>query len=333
MDNETQTKKPEGQFIGFLKQFSWAIAAGCGVIAILALLGTIVTAKLEDGTKLEIHLWDYFGSGYAYNWSMYITLGLLVAAIACAALHKINENFDVASAMLFLLALTMLVLAREFFSYNDGFKSVKVGWADALSMVFAAVGFAFAISASVSKKPFTVRDLAEDGVLIAAAFVLNFIKLPIATGGGSINFQMLPLFLIALRRGPAHGLICGGLVYGLITCLTDGYGFATYPFDYLIGFGSVMVLGFLRSFIFGEGQKSYNLKGEIFLLVGGILATLIRFIGSTASSMIVYGVDFVGALTYNAIYIPVSGAIALAVIMAAYGPLANINARFPAQGR
>ena len=93
------------------------------------------------------------------------------------------------------------------------------------------------LSQSYDETDFTIRDIAEDGILIAAAFGLNFIKIPVGPTGGSINLQMLPLMIIALRRGPFHGLVSGGIVYGLLTCLTDGYGFACYPFDYLIGRG------------------------------------------------------------------------------------------------
>ena len=200
-----------------------------------------------------------------------------------------------------------------------------------LTILFAALSALLAISVSFIEKPMSTRDIAEEGILLALAFILNLLGFRVVKGGGSINLQMLPLFIIAIRRGPVHGLVCGGIIYGLVTCLTDGYGLVTYPFDYLIGFGSVMVLGLFSKFIVGENQKWYNLKGEIFLLIGGLLATLIRFIGSTASSMIVYNYPFVASLSYNVTYIPLSGLIAIAMIMAVYGPLLKIHRRFPAR--
>jgi thiamine transporter ThiT len=194
---------------------------------------------------------------------------------------------------------------------------------------FAVFAAGASLVPSFRKNALTVRDIAEDGVLIAMAFGLNFLKLFAAPTGGSVNLQMLPLMLIALRHGPFHGFLCGGLIYGLLTCLTDGYGFATYPFDYLIGFGSVAVLGFFRPLIFGPNQKGYNLKGEIFLFIGGVASTALRYVGGTVSSMVVYQADLVYALWYNSIYITVSGAFAFAVIMALYGPLVPVNALFP----
>ena len=330
---ETAAVQNEEKPTSFIQKYSWIIAASLGLLAIIFLLGTVVnyTIKLDDGTKIttDIHLWDYFKGEYAFDWSMYITLGLIVLGIVFALLHQVNSGFDSAAGMTFVLAIPMLALSREFFSNNsiENLKSVSFGWGSAVSIACCIGAFIFSVSASFSNETIKTRDIAEDGILIAAAFILNLVKIPVATGGGSINFQMLPLFLIALRRGPAHGLVCGGIIYGLITCLTDGWGFATYPFDYLIGFGSVMVIGYFRKFIFSKEQDGYNLKGELFILLACVLATLIRFVGSTASSMIVYQVSFKGALLYNAIYIPVSGAIATALLMAAYGGLAKINNR------
>lgn len=143
--------------------------------------------------------------------------------------------------------------------------------------------------------------------------------------------------LIALRRGPASGLICGGLLYGLLTCLTDGYGFATFPFDYLIGFGSVAVVGFARPIAFSRRcleapNNAKNLAfGEIALLCGGILSTVVRFAGSTASSMVVYGYTFEAAAAYNAVYIPVSGVCAVVPLMLLYPALLRLERLYPSK--
>ena len=160
------------------------------------------------------------------------------------------------------------------------------------------------------------------------AFILNIIKIPVGVSGGSINFQMLPLMVIALRHGAQRGLLAGGIVYGLLTCLTDGYGFATYPFDYLIGFGSVAVLGLFRKQIFGEKQEGYNLKGLLFIFLGGTIMTIIRFIGSNVSSIVVYGYSLEAALAYNVLYIPLSGLVSTVALMLLYSPLIRINKHY-----
>lgn len=335
MDEQTNEKR-----IGFFERFGWIIAAACGLLSILFLLGTVVTLKqkfpLMDADGYEkvitnIHLWDYFKFQYQYDWTMMVNLGLLLCGIVCISCLKLKKGFGSAASMLFMLSVPMLALSREFFAANEieYMSSVSFGWGCNCSVAFAICGAVLSLSCEFSNNQIVTRQIAEDGILIASAFILNIIKIPLAAGAGSVNFQMLPLFVIALRHGPAHGLACGGIIYGLVTCLTDGYGFATYPFDYLIGFGGVMVLGFFSKFILGEGQTWYNVKGEIFLFVGALIATFIRFVGSTASSMIIYQYSFAAAVAYNAIYIPVSGLIAIAVLMAAYGPLIKIHNRFP----
>ena len=332
---ESKEKKP----FHFFERFGNYVAAFCGLLAILFLLGTVVIYKVkipvEDGDPIKIatdvHLWDYFTHNYTYGWTMYVILILLALGTICISLQKVKKGFGSAASMLFILAIPMIALNREFFASNEieNLSSVSYGWGSNVSVAMAICAAVISLSAEFSTNPIVTREIAEDGVLIAAAFILNLIKIPLAAGAGSINLQMLPLFIIALRHGPAHGLICGGIIYGLLTCLTDGWGFATYPFDYLIGFGSVMVMGFFAKFILSKNQKWYNIKGEIFLLVAGVLATLVRLIGSTASSMVIYKYTFAAAIAYNAVYIPVSGAVAIAVLMAAYGPLLKVHHQFP----
>ena len=210
--------------------------------------------------------------------------------------------------------------------FDASLHDVTLSWGSALGIAFTNIAFAFTMVTNIKH---TVREIVEEGVLISLAFVLNFVKIPMSVTGGSVNFQMLPLMIIALRHGPQHGFIAGGIVYGLLTCLTDGYGFVCYPFDYLIGFGSVAVMGFFRKFIFSKEQKTYNIKGLIFIFVAGVLSTAVRFIGSTVSSIVVYNTSLKGALEYNAIYIPLSGLLAIAAFMALYGPIIKINKNYP----
>ena len=223
----------------------------------------------------------------------------------------------IGSALSFLVAFCFLFLSREFFANNsaeiENYHGADLSWGCAFSILFTVLAAGASTITPYQRRPISVGEIAENGILIAMAFGLNFIKLPIHVEGGSVNFQMLPLMIIALRRGPASGLICGGILFGLLTCLTDGYGFACYPFDYLIGFGSVAVMGFFRPFIFGQNQKGYNFKGEAFLLLAGVLSTFIRFMGSTVSSVVIYQYTFVAAMAYNVLYISLSGVCALAV--------------------
>ncbi len=328
------------------------IALVCGLLAILILFGTVLSyetkIKMPDDSSVKesfnLSMVDLLDGSRFTAWPMALVLIALcvgfAGSIALFVLRLLEVNrkaSDVVSVIAILgevVGLVLLFLNKELFAYFSSstikhFNGASLAYGSAVSMLSAAMSAFALIGASGYADSRSIKSIAEDGMLIAAAFVLNFVKLPIAASGGSINFQMLPLMIIALRRGPLDGFVAGGLVYGLLTCLTDGYGLATYPFDYLIGFGSVAVMGFFRKFIMSEAQTTYNLKGILFLLLGGALSTSVRFIGSCTSSMVLYGLNFPAAATYNAVYVFVSGAIAVAVIIALYGPLLRINRLFP----
>ncbi|MCI5453349.1 energy-coupled thiamine transporter ThiT [bacterium] len=342
--NSTEENPIREKVQHFFSQWSFVFASAFGILAILFLLGPVVTYKTKvDGVKTEyvVTLIDYFRNGFTFDWTMWVTLGLLFVGIVLPIIagflvrgEKGKENLMIGSALSFLVAFCFLFLSREFFANNsaeiENYHSVDISWGCAFSILFTVLAAGASTITPYQRRPISVGEIAENGILIAMAFGLNFIKLPIQVQG-SVNFQMLPLMIIALRRGPASGLICGGILFGLLTCLTDGYGFVTYPFDYLIGFGSVAVMGFFRPLIFGQNQKGYNFKGEVFLLLAGVLSTFVRFVGGTVSSILIYNTTFVAALIYNVGYISLSGILALAVLMAIYGPLVKVNASFPAR--
>ena len=79
----------------------------------------------------------------------------------------------------------------------------------------------------------------------------------------------------------------------------------------------------------GKLTKKEFLIGEVAILVAGLLATFVRFAGSTASSMLLYGYDFAAAAEYKAIYIPVTGACAIVALMLLYVPLVKVQKAFP----
>ena len=343
----------------FWQKYGWLFAIGAAVLAILFLLLPVLNYEIREavynaaGERISkkdyvynVNLITYFTTNFKLNYTMYITLGLIVVGIGFAGASKFKKELLTASGIFFLLAMCMIILSKEFFKSDEnavmdyakivgdtaqeGFSAslhdVSLSWGSGLGIAFTNLAFAFTMA---SNKQHTVREIVEEGVLISLAFVLNFIKIPVGPTGGSINFQMLPLMIIALRHGPQHGFIAGGIIYGLLTCLTDGYGFACYPFDYLIGFGSVAVMGFFRKFIFSKEQNTYNVKGIIFILVAGLLSTAVRYIGSNVSSIVVYGYTLKAALEYNAFYIPLSGLVATLAFIAIYGPLIKINKRYP----
>lgn len=177
---------------------------------------------------------------------------------------------------------------------------------------------------------YSVRDIVETAMLVALAVGLDLpgLKIRIGVSGGSISFTMLPLFILALRLGTFKGFIGCGVIYGTITCFLDGWGFYSFPFDYLFGYGSICVVGLFYKLIFPEDGK-LHVKGFIFLSVGVVSAIALRLLSATISGVIYYETPFLASLSYNALYILPSGGICLAAILALYKPLLVVNQRFP----
>ena len=152
------------------------------------------------------------------------------------------------------------------------------------------------------KSIFTVKDLTEISVLVGLALVLDtFVKIPIQIAGGSANIACVPLFIIALRHGPIKSFIAGGVAFGLLSCLIDGYGFIYYPMEYLIAFGAVSVLGIFGRLIHELFIKDY--KGKLFAILLTIsmifLAGLIRFFSASVDSYIFYHLEVLSVFIHS----------------------------------
>lgn len=360
MENNTSVLEKLG---AFFRKYAWLIAIAFAVLAIVFTLLPVINYEIrevvlragaEKPKKLDyvydVNMVAYMTTGFKLNFTFYITLGMLIVGITLAALSKLKKDLMTAAGIAFLLAMCMFILSKFFFEADENgvmefaktvnetnaeqevqsvsLHGVSLSWGAYLGIIFSNIAFA---CTTLSSHKRTTRQIVEEGMLISLALILDFIKIPVGPTGGSINFQMLPLMLIALRHGPQHGFIAGGIVYGLVSCLLDGYGFACYPFDYLIGFGSIAAMGFFRKFIFSDEQKTYNFKGLLFIFIGGLLTTLIRYVGSNVSSIVVYKLSLAGALEYNAFYIPLSGLISTVALMAMYGPLIQLNKSHPVQ--
>ena len=317
-------------------------------ISYLAIIGFLFAPLLtfketSTGEKLthEVNLIKLFDEVISQPWMAVFLIVIVSVGIISLVLsyflrnkEKAHEVFTtltlIFSATLFVSAFIIRALfdfyAVEGYTTIPSYKETNLGWGFAVIALLSALIFLCAISFSKYGNQST-QAICENGILISSALVLGFIKIPVASQGGSINLQMLPLMIIALRRGPVTGFVCGGLIYGLLSILADGYPFATYPFDYVIGFGSVCIVGLFRPLILSE-NKTYPRK-VFWVFIAGLLMTFMRYVGSTTSSIVVYKATFLFSLEYNAIYVPVSGAIATFALMALLPSIIHVNRRYP----
>lgn len=148
--------------------------------------------------------------------------------------------------------------------------------------------------------------ITEVALAIALATVLNFlqIRLPINIAGGSINLSMLPIAIVALRRGMVSGMVAG-TAFGTIDLLIEPFILVPiqvlldYPVPYLLfGFG-VGLFSPLYNKIMGrsEGQTAGGslAKASLVLIVALICGGLLRLAAHTLSGVFFfaeYAADF-----------------------------------------
>jgi thiamine transporter len=143
-----------------------------------------------------------------------------------------------------------------------------------------------------------VLVLVEVALAVALAVVLNFIqiRLPFNIAGGSVNLCMLPIAVVALRRGPLAGAIAGALFGGIDLLLEPFILFPLqvildYPAPYLLfGLGVGLFSKLYRTTAERDGQR---ISGR-FVLSGTAVIVAALLVGAIArlSSHVISGVLF-----------------------------------------
>ncbi len=135
-----------------------------------------------------------------------------------------------------------------------------------------------------------IRLVAEVGVVISLAIVLGaltrLVQMPF---GGSINLSMLPIVVLALRRGSATGGACGGL-FGLVDFALNPFYFHPLQvlLDYPLAFGAV-------GWVSGVASSRLAAGGGRWLAIASLaLAGTVRL-----------GIHWVSGMVFFAAYAPV----------------------------
>ena len=258
---------------------------------------------------------------------------LFLLGVLFVSLRQFKNGLSAVATILFMLSGFLFIFANSFIAYSLGLNESDVSL-NAGAIILSILSFGLALVSNgfiFDENRFSTRDIVESAMLVAFAVVLDLsiFKFKIVPNGGSISLAMLPLFIIALRQGPLKGFIVTGIVYGFINCLMDGYGFVYFPFDYLLGFGSLAILGLFRKWIFPTGKIGYTFKGVLFLVIGVLLSGLARIIASGISGVVFFGLTPYDSLIYQLLYIPASVGLCLIALIALYVPLQVINKRYP----
>jgi thiamine transporter len=164
-----------------------------------------------------------------------------------------------------------------------------------------------------------VAVLVEIALAIALAAVLNTLKIWRMPNAGTVSFVMLPITVLALRRGLLVGLVTGAL-YGVLDFFIDPYPPVHWIqplLDYPVAYACVGLAGIVA--LAWRSQASRGPSAQFpWLVIAVAVATVARYAVHVVSGVVFFGEYappgqpvLVYSLIYN-LYVPLSGALALA---------------------
>ncbi|MDP2182577.1 MAG: energy-coupled thiamine transporter ThiT [Actinomycetota bacterium] len=166
--------------------------------------------------------------------------------------------------------------------------------------------------------------LVEIALAIALAATLNMpglrIKLPINIAGGTVALNMLPIFVLAIRRGWVPGVVAG-LLYGFVDLLFDPFFVhpAQVVLDYPLAYALVGLGGLVSASWHRARAAETHVRASMLLSGGLVLGCSARLFSHWLSGMIFFGQSapagqpvWLYSLLYNASYILPSALMAAA---------------------
>ena len=159
-----------------------------------------------------------------------------------------------------------------------------------------------------------INVMVETAIMIALAVVLSFVKVWSMPQGGTVSLTMLPLFVLAFRRGFFPALL-GGVIYGAISIIFDGviYHPMSILLDYTLAYGALAVAGLFKKNYFG-------------IAIGTTVGTALRYVCSLLSGAVLFAQyapegqnPWIYSLIYNATYMVPELIICVVALVILYG--------------
>ncbi|WP_079710683.1 energy-coupled thiamine transporter ThiT [Paraliobacillus ryukyuensis] len=140
-------------------------------------------------------------------------------------------------------------------------------------------------------KKLSLVALMEVSILGALAFVFDLIPSIRISPSISISFAMVPIFILAFRRGARAG-ITAGFLWGLLQIfLGDAYILTPVQafIEYFLAFASVGVAGLFRPLIKKRFQENRKTSGLVWVVVATLVGSLARYFWHFVAGFIFWG--------------------------------------------
>lgn len=187
--------------------------------------------------------------------------------------------------------------------------------------------------------------MVEAAFFAAFAMILDFLPSIKLSPAISISFAMVPIFILAFRRGMLAGILAGFLWGLLQVMLGDAYYLAPLQFfiEYFLAFASVGFAGLLSSLIQRSFEKEHKKTALAWVVAATFVGSIARYFwhflagvifwgdyAPEGTSPLVYsfianGTTFVGAFVFCAIVLAVILASAPRLVQAESFTLKNLK--------
>jgi thiamine transporter len=131
--------------------------------------------------------------------------------------------------------------------------------------------------------------LLEIAILGAISFVLDKVGVT-APQGGSITLSMLPIIVMAFRRGIGAGMLTG-LMSGVLQLITGprAYHIVQVALDYLVAYTLVGVAAVTLAWLLTSKAKGSKVSMVTAIVVGTIIGGFLRYITHFIAGMVFFG--------------------------------------------
>lgn len=312
-----------------------------GVSLFLVIIGFYFLPSFEisysDEESIKISLIDSIFSLNSISFNPFALVALVLVSLSLIVYFftfiNLKSNFlNIISLISLILSYIFYFLITYLFPYFEQYKNITEYSVYLPTFIFFTILYfivSLLIISNIEKenKKIDLKEISEGALMLALSLVLDKLNIKIGSSGGSINLSALPIMIYGLRFGFLKGFILSSIMYGLISNLIDGYGILTYPFDYFIGFSFYGSSGLIY-LILKNKKINESMKVLLSFIISSILMFVVRMIGSSLSSIILYQYSLSEALIYNVVYIGISSLSCLIASIILVPVIVSINNRY-----
>ena len=246
----------------------------------------MMAVKTADGDKLpSLLFWPIFAlfiALFAFMFLLYLRKRSTKTMQIC---------IYIALALCIIAAIVCVALIGKYYldnikgdDYYSPYMKKAPLYISSIALIALAVGLTFAFGRKETFK-FDSRSVAFAAICIAMSFALSYIRLYRLPQGGSVTLaSLLPLMIFSYIFGVKKGVLVG-VIYGVLQAIQDPYIIHPMQFllDYPIAFSLIGLSGMFAKF------KVFNKYPQVSFLLGGIVASVLRFLAHFLSGVCAFG--------------------------------------------